>query len=232
MERLKACHTWVFDLDNTLYPAQCDLFAQIDQKINRFVANFLQMEPAKARVLQKQYYFEHGTTLNGLMKNHPVNPDQFLEFVHDIDYSVLANSPRLRRAITALPGRKFVFTNGSFAHANSALGALGLDGVFDNIIDIVATGFEPKPRQSAYDHLVTTFDLEPSRSVLFEDLSRNLLPAHEMGFVTVLVCSDKDWSHEPEGARPASSDERHDHVHFSTDDLTSFLTDLCLKEAQ
>ncbi|PHR62683.1 MAG: pyrimidine 5'-nucleotidase [Robiginitomaculum sp.] len=226
IRRLQASRNWVFDLDNTLYPAECDLFAQIDQRMTKFVSEYLQMHPEKARKLQKKYYLEHGTTLNGLMENHRIEPEEFLEFVHDIDHSVLPHSPDLRRAIEALPGRKMVFTNGSNGHATSVLAALGLQDIFDGIVDIEATGFIPKPSQPAYDHLVKHFDLVPDQSVLFEDLSRNLLPAHDMGFVTVLVYSNKDWSHEPEAARPASSSATEQHVHFSTDNLTEFLVNL------
>jgi putative hydrolase of the HAD superfamily len=224
--RLQASQTWVFDLDNTLYPAQCDLFSQIDKRMTRFVSELLDLHPEQARSLQKQYYLEHGTTLNGLMHHHGLAPEAFLKYVHDIDHSVLPDSPQLRRAIEALPGRKLIFTNGSKGHANSVTKALGLDGIFDGVVDIIDTGFTPKPQLPAYDHLVESFDVDPNRSVLFEDLARNLLPAHQMGFVTVLVTSDKDWSHEPEGARPATSGDTHDHVHFSTDDLSGFLTEL------
>lgn len=223
IDRLQKSQNWVFDLDNTLYPPECELFAQIDQRMTRFVSQFLSLEPAKARVLQKQYYLNHGTTLNGLMENHGMAPDRFLEFVHDIDHSVLPKRPHLRAAIEALPGNKLIFTNGSLSHADGVLAALGLENLFDGVVDIEATGYVPKPNQTAYDHLINTFDIDPNQSVLFEDLQRNLLPAHALGFLTVLVCSDKDWSHEPEGARPASLGDTHEHVHFSTDDLTGFL---------
>lgn len=223
MTQLKNSRSWVFDLDNTLYPTHSDLFSQIDSKITEYVAKFFSIDRVEAKSLQKQFYLNSGTTLNGLMENHTVEADEYLAFVHDIEYSVLQSDPQLAAAIDALPGNKHIFTNGSVAHAQSVLNALGLDGLFKGIIDIKATGYVPKPDKQAYDHLVNALDLDPQKSVFFEDLARNLLPAHDMGFTTVLVCSDKDWSHEPEGARPASIDDKYEHVHFSTDDLIGFL---------
>ncbi|MBN4047846.1 pyrimidine 5'-nucleotidase [Oceanicaulis sp. AH-315-P02] len=223
MKQLKNSRSWVFDLDNTLYPTDSDLFAQIDKRITRYVSEFFSIDPVAAKALQKQFYLNSGTTLNGLMENHTVQADDYLEFVHDIEYSVLQPDLELAAAIDALPGKKHIFTNGSAVHAKNVLNALGLDGLFDGIIDIKATGYVPKPDRLAYDHLINALDLEPKRSVFFEDLARNLLPAYKVGFTTVLVCSDKDWSHEPKGARPASIDDKYEHVNFSTDDLTGFL---------
>ncbi|VAV98857.1 Pyridoxal-5'-phosphate phosphatase, Alphaproteobacterial type [hydrothermal vent metagenome] len=232
IKRLQSAQNWVFDLDNTLYPPACDLFAQIDQRMTHYVAKTLQLPTEQARVLQKQYYLKHGTTLNGMMHNHDVDPVDFLSFVHDIDHSVLRRDAALRAAIQALPGNKFIFTNGSQSHAQNVLLALGLDTVFDGMIGIEATGFVPKPEQSAYDHLVQHFALDPELCVFFEDMERNLAPAFDMGFVTVLVTSDKDWSHEPEGARPASLGDTHAHVDFTTDNLSEFLQQLMQGKAQ
>ena len=122
---------WVFDLDNTLYPAECDLFAEIDQRMTDFVARFLRLPREDARAVQKSYYAEHGTTLNGLMSMHGMEPDEFLAHVHEIDLSPLPRTPELAEAISALPGRKFVFTNGSQKHADRVVEKLGLTGVFD-----------------------------------------------------------------------------------------------------
>lgn len=225
-EPLKHCNNWVFDLDNTLYPPESDLFAQIDRRMTKFIAQFLDMDLIKARVLQKHYYLNYGTTLNGLMANYQLSPESFLEFVHDIDHSVLDSNPNLEKQILGLEGKKIIFTNGSNDHALSVLAALGLEAAFDEIVGIEDTGYVPKPNQSAYDFLVQTHELDPNETVLFEDLARNLKPAKQMGFSTVLVCSEKDWSHEPEGARPAASGDTHDHVDFSTSDLTGFLSNL------
>ena len=215
---------WVFDLDNTLYPASCDLFAQIDVRMTAFVADFLSLEKTEARRLQKQYYKDHGTTLAGLMHHHDMPPRTFLDFVHDIDHSPLPVCNTLRSSILALPGRKFVLTNGSVRHAQGVTKAMQLDDVFDGMFGIEEMDYLPKPHKSAFDKFNTLFDVDPKRAVFFEDLSRNLEPAKAMGFATVLVQSEKDWSHEPEGARPAGTgDLKAPFVDYTTGDLTGFL---------
>lgn len=215
---------WVFDLDNTLYPAECDLFAQIDTRMTEFVGQYLGLDPVAAKAQQKHYYSTYGTTLNGMMREHDMPAAAFLDYVHDLDYTPVLRAPALRAAIEALPGRKMVFTNGSRGHAERTLVALGLENLFHDLFDIEATNYLPKPRREAFDALIDTHTLNPRKSVMVEDLSRNLVTAHELGMSTVLVWSWKDWSHEPAGARPAGPvDETPDHVHHMTDDLTAFL---------
>nr|WP_070961338.1 pyrimidine 5'-nucleotidase [Hyphomonas sp. Mor2] len=215
---------WVFDLDNTLYPAECDLFAEIDQRMTDFVARFLRLPRDEARATQKRYYAEHGTTLNGLMTMHGMEPDEFLAHVHEIDLSPLPRTPDLAEAISALPGRKFVYTNGSRGHARRVTEYMGLGEVFDGQFAIEDSQFKPKPELSSYQAFNQLFDIDPARAVFFEDLARNLAPAHAMGFATVLVQSDKDWSHEPVSARPAGiGDDLPPHIDYVTRDLTGFL---------
>ena len=215
---------WVFDLDNTLYPAECDLFAEIDQRMTDFVARFLRLPRDEARATQKRYYAEHGTTLNGLMTMHGMAPDEFLDHVHEIDLSPLPRTPDLAAAITALPGRKFVYTNGSRGHARRVTDYMGLGHVFDGQFAIEDSGFKPKPNLSSYDAFNHLFGIDPRQAVFFEDLARNLAPAHAMGFATVLVQSAKDWSHEPAAARPAGiGDDLPPHIDYVTRDLTGFL---------
>ena len=218
---------WVFDLDNTLYPASCDLFAQIDARMTEFVAGALSLDKIEARALQKRYYAEHGTTLNGLMTVHGLEPDAFLDYVHDIDLTPVSHAPALRAAIDALPGRKFVYTNGSRGHADRVVAKLGLAGLFDGVHAIEDSGFTPKPKPEAFEGFVRRFGVDSGRGVFFEDLARNLVTPHAMGFATVLVHSEKDWSHEPEEARPAGQgDDRAEHIHYETGDLPAFLADL------
>ncbi|MEM7329136.1 MAG: pyrimidine 5'-nucleotidase [Pseudomonadota bacterium] len=218
---------WVFDLDNTLYPAECDLFAQIDQRMTDFVARFLRLPRAEARATQKRYYAEHGTTLNGLMSMHGMEPDEFLAHVHDIDLSPLPKSPELAHAIAALPGRKFVYTNGSRGHAQRVTDYMGLSHVFDGSFAIEDSAFLPKPNQASYDAFIDKFQIDPKRAVFFEDLARNLAPAQVMGFATVLVQSEKDWSHEPASARPAGiGDDLPPHIDYVTRDLTRFISSI------
>ena len=226
-EALAGRDTWAFDLDNTLYPAECDLFAEIDQRMTDFVAGFLAMERDEARALQKRYYAEHGTTLKGLMTMHGMSPDEFLAHVHEIDLSPLPIKPDLCTAIAALPGRKLVYTNGSRRHAERVTKYMQVHTAFDGMFGIEDAGFHPKPSQDAYDAFCAAHDVDPARAILFEDLERNLAPAHAMGFATVLVHSSKDWSHEPVEARPAGpEDADHPHVDYLTADLTGFLQDV------
>jgi len=215
---------WVFDLDNTLYPASCDLFAQIDVRMTEFVARYLDLEHVEAKALQKQYYSKYGTTLAGMMRHHNLAPKAFLDYVHDIDHSPLPVCDRLRAVISELPGRKFVFTNGSVGHAQGVTKAMQLDDLFDGMFGIEEMNFQPKPHQGAFEAFTGEFQVDPKQAVFFEDLSRNLAPAHAMGFATVLVHSEKDWSHEPAAARPAGADDiQPDFVDFLTGDLTGFL---------
>src|SRR5690349_8678598 len=178
---------WVFDLDNTLYPHHVDLFAQIDRNMTAYVSTLLQLERDEARKLQKQYYHDHGTTLQGLMIHHHIDPDDFLEKAHAIDYSALTPQPELAAAIKALPGRKFIFTNGSVKHAQAASAALGILDNFDEIFDIVAADYVPKPAGSTYDKFMSLNRVDTTRSVMFEDLPRNLLVPKALGMKTVLL---------------------------------------------
>ena len=214
---------WVFDLDNTLYPAECDLFAQIDVRMTEFVAKALDLPKEDARRIQKQYYAEDGTTLNGLMAMHKLDPGPFLDYVHDIDLTPIPLMEGLKGAIEALPGKKYVFTNGSRGHADRVVEKLGLTGLFHDHFGIENTAYQPKPSRTAFDRFHETHEIDPYASVMFEDLSRNLKTAHELGYTTVLVHSDKDWSHEPAEARPAGANHAADHIHYLTDCLTSFL---------
>ncbi len=220
---------WVFDLDNTLYPSECDLFAQIDDKMTAYVAAALGLERDAAREIQKRYYAEHGTTLNGLMTVHGLAPGDYLDAVHDIDLSPVEPCAVLRANIASLPGRKFVFTNGSRAHAERVTEKRGLSGLFDGMFDIAAAGYAPKPLPDAYTRFLDAFEIEPSRAAMFEDIPRNLACPFELGFTTVLVRTEKDWSSEPAVARPAAAGDVHDHIHHVTDDLGGFLGDVRLR---
>lgn len=215
---------WIFDLDNTLYPAHCNLFAQIDSRMCQFIQTRLDLPQEKARWLQKHYYAVYGTTLHGLMKEHGIRPEDFLDYVHDIDVSVLPENPGLQEAIRALPGRRFIFTNGSQGHAENVAGHLGILDLFDGIFDIAASEFEPKPQMPAYDRFIRHFDIAPAKAAMFEDIPRNLEAPHGLGLTTVLVQSQADWiEDEPCHSRPARPGENFDHVHHVTECLTSFL---------
>ena len=208
---------WIFDLDNTLYPAHCNLFAQVEQRIGEFVATALGLGPKEARALQKKYFREHGTTLSGLMRHHSIEPAAYLEYVHDIDMSGVAEIPELDDALSALDGRKLIYTNGSAHHAENVLRQLGVRHHFEAIYDIVAADYRPKPDAAPYEYLVLRHDIDPLHAVMIEDIARNLVPAAALGMATVWLRTHLDWSREgSEG----------DHVHYITDDLVAWLAAL------
>lgn len=195
--------SWIFDLDNTLYPAECDLFAQIDRAMTAYVSRLLGIARDEALAVQKRYYLEHGTTLAGLMAQHAADPDAFLEAVHDIDYAPVRPDPELRGLLADLDGQKLIFTNGSRQHAARVVAAMELEGVFDGVFAIEDAALAPKPMPEAFDRLRRRFAIDPATAVFFDDLPRNTAAGKALGFTTVLVRSGKDWSREPEGARPA-----------------------------
>ncbi len=215
---------WVFDLDNTLYPHHINLFSQIDRNMTAYVAELLQVEPEEARVLQKRYYHEHGTTLQGLMIHYGIDPNDFLEKAHAIDYSALLPDPELGEAIKALPGRKFILTNGSVKHAEAAAGALGILDHFEDIFDIVAAGYLPKPAGQTYEKFAALKQLDTKRAAMFEDLPRNLAAPKAMGMKTVLlVPRNLEGIVMERWEIPAETD---DHIDYITDNLSEFLVGL------
>jgi putative hydrolase of the HAD superfamily len=215
---------WVFDLDNTLYPHSVDLFSQIDKNMTSYVAALLQTDRDSARKLQKQYYLEHGTTLQGLMLHHDIDPDDFLEKAHAIDYTGLAPQPELAAAIKALPGRKFIFTNGSVKHAQDTAGALGILDHFDDIFDIVAADYLPKPAGGTYDKFAGLHKIDTQNAVMFEDLPRNLTVPKALGMKTVLLVPQNLEGTFTEWWERKGQDDTH--IDYVTDDLTGFLTGL------
>ncbi|HXV73547.1 MAG TPA: pyrimidine 5'-nucleotidase [Sphingomonadales bacterium] len=176
---------WVFDLDNTLYPERCNLFAHIDRNMGLYISRLLKVGLAEAKRVQKEYFLTHGTTLKGLIDVHGVNPKDFLDFVHDIDLSALAEDAELKAALGALQGRKVVFTNGSAEYAARVLGKIGIADALDGIHDIGEGNFVPKPDPKAYHALARRFAFAPGAAVMIEDMARNLTPAAEMGMTTV-----------------------------------------------
>lgn len=216
--------TWIFDLDNTLYPAESNLFAQVDRRMGEFIVKYLEVMPDEARRIQKHYYHTFGTTLAGLMKQHGVAPHDFLDYVHDIDLSPIEPAPDLADAAKALPGKRYIFTNGSRRHAERVAAKLEVLHVFDGIFDIADSEYIPKPTRHAYDRAFEAFGADPRRAAMFEDLPHNLETPHALGMVTVLV-------HSSYGDHPAQKTVGPDrplppHVHHLTDDLTGFLTTL------
>lgn len=220
--------TWVFDLDNTLYPPHADLWPKVDQKISAYIAGLLGVDGLTARAVQKYYYQAHGTTLNGLMTEHGVDPHDFLAFVHDIDRSNLPADARLAGAIERLPGRKFVFTNGSRRHAEDTMRQLGIDHLFDDVFDIVAGKFLPKPARRTYELFLSTHGIAPETTAMFEDIPRNLEVPAELGMRTVLVVPDQRGDHKEDWERLIDRGAGAPAIRFDavTDDLPLFLDGL------
>ncbi len=214
---LTETEVWLFDLDNTLYPASCRLFDQVDRNITRYICEHLDLEWDEAYRVQKSFFREHGTTMRGLMSEHGTDPDHFLDFVHDIDLSPVDPNPVLEQALSRLPGRKIIFTNGSVAHADGIMNKLGVAHHFEAVFDIVASDYRPKPEPEVYDKLVREHRVHAPASVMVEDMARNLKPAAALGMTCVWVRTDSDW------AREGADD---DHVHHVVDDLTAWLCDL------
>jgi putative hydrolase of the HAD superfamily len=209
--------TWLFDLDNTLYPATSSLFPQIDRRMKAFIAEVLEVPPDEAYRLQKLYYHRYGTTLRGLMLEHGLEPDAFLSYVHDIDHAVLAYDRALDRALDLLPGRKLVFTNGSRRHAEKVLDRLALAHHFEDIFDIAAAGYIPKPQPETYRRLLDRLSVEAARTAFFEDSAANLKPAAAIGMTTILVRSGPDHAPRHDAGGDLS------HCHHVTDDLAAWL---------
>jgi len=212
---------WIFDLDNTLYPRHTNVYQQVDVRIRDFVRQLLHVGAEEAQRVQKDYYRRYGTTLRGLMEEHGIMPDDFLEYVHDIDHSPIQPDPRLAAAIARLPGRRFILTNGSRRHAEKVGERLGFTDHFEDIFDIVSAHMVPKPNREAYDLFIAQTGIEPSRAAMFEDLARNLAVPSTLGMRTVLVVpgGTREIFHEEWELEGRDSVD----VQFLTDDLGGFL---------
>jgi len=215
---------WIFDLDNTLYPRHTNLFLQVDQRIKDYVQRLLKLDANEAHRVQKDYYRRYGTTLRGLMEEHDIDSDDFLEYVHDIDHDPVETNPALTSAIARLPGRKFILTNGSRRHAEKVAERIGFTDHFEDIFDIVSAELLPKPNRETYDRFVATTGVAPARAAMFEDLARNLVVPKALGMQTVLIVPGgtrevfhEDWEIEGRDA---------DHIDYLTEDLGDFLQNL------
>ncbi|WP_299437238.1 pyrimidine 5'-nucleotidase [uncultured Rhodospira sp.] len=212
---LRHVEHWVFDLDNTLYPASAQVFAQMDARMKRFIADYLDLPEDEAFVVQKLYYHQYGTSMRGLMIEHGMDPHAFMDYVHDIDHTVIPPAPRLAAALAGLDGRKVVFTNGSRKHAEQVLERVGIADHVEAVFDIEAGLFVPKPHPETYDAMLRRFGLDARASAMVEDSLKNLVPAHALGMTTVLVRDPSHWSFDP--------DADWSHCQHVTDDLTAWL---------
>jgi putative hydrolase of the HAD superfamily len=212
--RLAAVDTWLFDLDNSLYPPSAGLFAQIDLRMEAYVARLLGIGRDAARAVQKRYFHEHGTTLRGLMLSHAIDPYHFLADVHAIDLGALRPDPGLAARLASLPGRRFVFTNADAAYAARVIEARGLGGIFEAIFDVEAAGWHPKPDARAYAGLCRRHGVDPSRSLFADDMAYNLKPAADMGMLTLWINNGSE-----RGAHAASAE----FIDFETHDIAAWL---------
>ncbi|HVI15831.1 MAG TPA: pyrimidine 5'-nucleotidase [Pseudolabrys sp.] len=216
--------TWVFDLDNTLYPHHLRLWQQVDERIRAYVSDFLKVSKDEALRLQKDYYKRYGTTMRGMMAEHGMSPDAYLDFVHRIDHSPLEPNPQLGAALEKLPGRKLILTNGTRKHADAVMRRLDIHHHFEDVFDIAAANLDPKPLPQVYNRFLARHGVDPAKAAMFEDLARNLETPHALGMTTVLVV--------PEGQREVLREawelEGRDapYVDHLTDDLTRFLEEI------
>lgn len=216
--------TWVFDLDNTLYPSHCKLFLQIEHRMGEFMARLLGVSYEQAQHLRRTYYRQFGTTLTGLMKVHRIEAGPFLDYVHDIDLSGVQPNPALRAAISRLEGRRLIFTNGSHRHAERVAEKVGILDLFEDICDIAACGFTPKPDAAAFDRMIVRHELAPASAAMFEDMPPNLEVPHALGMTTILV--HNAHPDHPKQVEVLSAKTLPEHIHHATDDLTGFLEGL------
>ncbi len=220
---LNKIKNWVFDLDNTLYSPEIEIFSQIDKRMTEFIKSKLNTSNEKAFEIQKKYFLEYGTTLAGLMKEEDVNPDEFLEYVHDINLEILKPNEELNEIIKELPGKKFIFTNGSKKHAENVLNKLEMQKIFDHIFDIKESNFIPKPNIKSYQKFIKKMNIDPQVSIMFEDIGRNLEPAKNIGMQTVLIL--RKITNKIKNSKIKDYGSLWDNDHFAdyiTDDLVKF----------
>jgi putative hydrolase of the HAD superfamily len=202
--------TWLFDLDNTLYPPECELMGRVSERMTAFVARETGLGWDQARALQKRYYREHGTTLAGMMAHHGVDPAAYIAEVQDVGVDCVAPDPALAKALGRLPGRRLVFTNAGGAYAGKVLERLGVADLFEDVFHIEASDYIPKPQQQAFTRMVARHEVTPGSAAFFEDTEWNLAPAAALGMTTVLV-------------RPDAEASQAAFVQHRTSDLTAFL---------
>ena len=218
-------NTWIFDLDNTLYPHGSRVWPQIDDRITLYIAHLFGIDGLSARALQKYFYHRYGTTLRALIDEYDIDPYDFLDFAHDIDHSDIELNASLGDAIEKLPGRKLILTNGTRKHAEAVMKRLEIDHHFEDVFDIAAADLDPKPLPQVYDRFLKKHGVDPRKAAMFEDLARNLSVPHRLGMTTVLVVPPATREVFREGWELEGREAAHvDHV---TDDLTGFLRANC-----
>jgi putative hydrolase of the HAD superfamily len=209
--------TWVFDLDNTLYPASCGVIGQMEVRIDTYMVEVLNLPPERIDALRHTYRDAHGSTMNGLMAEYGMAPEGFFEYVHEIDLSVIPPNVALDAALARLEGRKLIFTNATVRHAENVMAHLGIARHFDDVYDAEAADYIPKPMLGAYENFLRRYDIAPRRAAMIEDMTRNLVPAATLGMTTVWVRNDRPNAHSHDHA---------EHIHHTVDDLAVWLGSL------
>tara|TARA_Y100000590_G_scaffold215420_1_gene244125 strand:- start:4189 stop:4860 length:672 start_codon:yes stop_codon:yes gene_type:complete len=222
MKALQSIKFWIFDLDNTLYSGKTKVFDQVSERMSTYISKKLNMSKVEAKEMQKKYFYKYNTTLNGLIKNHNVDANEFLDFVHDIDLSFLNHNPEFSQELQKLDGKKIIFTNGPRKHALNVTRKIGIDQCFDDIFDIIDADLMPKPMMVSYKKLIKKHKIDPNLCVFVEDIARNLKPAYEIGMKTVWIENDEPWAKE-------FSDS--DFVSYKTNNLFEFLKKINLSKA-
>ena len=214
--------TWVFDLDNTLYSADSGIFQQVHKLMGKFIVEHLNVNINEAKNIQRKYYKKHGTTLKGLMDHHGIDPDSFLEEVHKLDYSIVSPNLKLAKNLKNLNGKKFIFTNANKKHADSILDKLQIANLFEGIFDIKMANYIPKPEIQTYEKLIETYNINPNKTIMFDDIAKNLVPASKKGFTTVWI----DVGHENFSDDIASSKK---YLDYQTKDLSNWLSNINIR---
>ena len=222
MKELQIVKYWIFDLDNTLYSGKTKVFEQVDKKMSKYISEKLNITIEEARKIQKNYFHEYNTTLNGMIKNHKIDANEFLEFVHDIDIDFLKKDLELQKELLKLKGKKIIFTNGSRKHALNVTQKIGIDQCFDDIFDIVDSNFVPKPAIEPYNELVKKHKIDPKSCLFVEDIARNLKPSYEMGMKTVWIENEEPWAKK-------FSDSSF--INYKTNNLSEFLKKINIARA-
>jgi putative hydrolase of the HAD superfamily len=214
MKNLKKIKFWLFDLDNTLYSGDTKVFDQVDKKMSFFISKKLNVNINEAKKIQKSYFHEYNTTLNGMIKNHNIDAEEFLEFVHNVDLNFLKKDLDLKNELNNLIGKKYIFTNGSRAHASNVTKRIGIENMFDGVFDIVDAEFIPKPSIEPYKKIIQKYGIDPEYCIFIEDIARNLKPAHELGMKTVWIENDEPW---------AAEFSNENFINYKTNKLSKFL---------
>lgn len=219
---LKGITNWIFDLDDTLYPSSEEIFNQMAKRIKSFIMQALNVGEEEAFEIQKEYYKQYGATVRGLMLEHNIAPESFTDYVHELDLSCLKENPALKTCLDELPGKKYVFTNGAYQHAERVTERLGIRNCFDGIFSIREAAYLPKPAEKTYRNMLKAFNISPQTAIMFDDSQTNLKTAHDIGMKTVWITTNKRDN------RYNKISDRPDFCDYQTDDLVGFLTGLLM----